>query len=448
MWRSEPPAWRQQQAAETVLTRTDTTRQLRVEGYGHLPEEFRPRVYGRHETAEIPLGDLVMLTQARAVGNPREASIAASIESGDLINHLDVAKVDPDGFAAYVSFVNRVWKAGHEPKDYSPAADGHHYLVIAGHTRTRAMTRIEANRVMAAIEAGYADEDPDVNPYDARVVCKIYRAPGPDEIIRVQLDENLHTAVPEEQTAVAIVEAYSYGLEQGRWKDLDEFMEFADGRFTKRVLEKAIRFAELPAEFRDTIVAGGLRYELGILISELQPVYRQYLLRKYFEAQDYSDLDDVQRQELDAEVHERIGTEVAYCQKRGKRFYPTAYRKRRDELMGSWLSYEADNTCQSENLGLFSDDFLASAQVTDWRRRRMETLNSYRQAVRSLQDATSEAAAVAIRSHADLMGRVGDADAAEEVINMARQRFENFRHQVAAVAVNDLVDSHQRLQDE
>jgi hypothetical protein len=231
-------------------------------GYRQTPD----RIFGLRETYPVDYGQLIVLPQVRAGFNPERSKLTSSIASQGLINPLDVAHLDEVAFKEYVSFVGELWKMPIDHAAYQDQADeyGMYHLVIAGHSRY-----VSIGDVMK--QEGIAD---------AQVQCKIYRDATPNEIIGIQLAENIHSQPPKERQAIAIVEAYHYGIQTGQWGTKKEFLETAGSKFSRNTLDAALNFANLPLEIRDFIFAGSLPYSAGIELGKSVPIIEAWALMK------------------------------------------------------------------------------------------------------------------------------------------------------------------------
>jgi hypothetical protein len=403
------------------------------------PERFRPKEYGGQYQQPVRLGDLCMLSQARSQANPALPSIEASIASAGLLNEPIIARLNHNSFKEYVEFVNHIWGSDERFDDFSVSNDGYFYLVIAGHTRISAVNNIEVANEKAAAKEGFT-----VDSNDAVVWCKVYDAPDPDTIISIQLDENLHEKVPEERSALAIVEAYYFGLKLGKWTDEAEFSKAVEGKFTPKQLNKALAFARLPSEFRDIIFAEGLPYVMGILAEEAASEYMSFVLKKYHENKTLEELDPETREEVQTDKMLWLGREISYMMQMGKRMNQTAYRKKMENYISDWhrssQQLDAEN---DEEATLFELEMIDP--LTEWRSQQMRTLNEYMSALREFERVTSTSAAVAISSHARVLNKTGHSMEASEVLGLAQERIEGFAENLGNIMIVNAAENLKTL---
>lgn len=394
----------------------------RTRGGEDLPLELRPRRYGEvsRMIQELPLHGLLQLSQARKDPNRASRRIGESIESTDLIYPPVVAQLDGQGLADYVAFVNRVWGSSHDIAEHQGDERGLFYVVIAGHTRVTEMLALENQRLIGRQAIGY-DE---AGLQQALTECVVHDSPDSHTMIGLQLDENLHRDVPEEQEAVAIVEAFYYGIESGRWASPEEFVMATD-RFSKRVMDKALAFARLPEVYRKVIISGGLRYELGIAVRELADHYQKYTLNKYFAGADLDDLTDAQQVEITEQVDRFISREIVYIEGKGKSFTKAKYRMRIAAQLDSLPLEQAEEDSPQGVLAL--SGLTPEGAEQDWHMAKMRSRLELKKAIERLVNRTSEAAVDSIINHGTvLMTESGVVDAS---------RLEAFKHEVANTMV-------------
>ncbi|MEM6997351.1 MAG: hypothetical protein AAF413_00405 [Patescibacteria group bacterium] len=407
--------------------------------YAHVPEEFRPKVYGVHNIMPLRVGDVIMVAQSRNAPNRVRTSLGESIEEIGLLNNPDIARVEEVGFKEYVEFVNRIWGAEHRPDDYSPASDGMYYLVIAGHTRTGTIWDLAERHSAYALEHGYQ-----IDPADTVIECKIYDAPDPATILSIQLDENLHERVPEERNAVAIVESYYFGLEQGRWSDEKGFVAAAEGKFTPRQLEKALLFAQLPSEYRDAVLANGIPYAVAVEVSSLAIDHRSYVLQDHHGVEDVSELEEELHQDVIRICDYFIGREIALALEKGKRMNISAYRKRCQGFRASWGA--ALNKAEIDDGNqLFKLD-MAAEQLRLWEAAKLKAYNDFRTAVSRFNNIASERSAAVMSAHLSVLERTGKSEDVAQVLEGLKDQYGEFASRIAVsgvVSANGVRDSHQ-----
>lgn len=225
-----------------------------------LQAERHERPWGEIETEVVPVHNLILLTQTRDIVNADQSDLEASLLSPTgLLNQVDVVKLDQPCFETYMEFVNRTWGSKHSLEDFeNQVFQGMYYTVGAGHSRTISIKNIIRH-------------DPTASDM---MRVKIHPAKTPEEIIKLQIDENIHTKPRVEREAQAIVEAYMWGLEQGHYTTRAEFLERFGSKVSKGKLDKALAFAELPPAMREFVFAGHIPFsvalELGDGLQQLQ----------------------------------------------------------------------------------------------------------------------------------------------------------------------------------
>jgi hypothetical protein len=221
-------------------------------------------VFGEHPLVELPIDQLVRLPQVRSGLNPELPELKSSIQAHGLLNPIDVAQMDQAELETYIDFVNRTWRTNVSLEAYEGQrqADGSFYLVIAGHSRAEAIFQLQQDD-----EAGR----------EYGLVAKVHAATTPEEIIELQLSENIHSKPPQERRAMAIVETYRYGLENGMWSNKAEFLRQSGGKFGRRVLDEAIGFSQLPPEARDFVFSGHLTYSAAVSLGTASDTLMEYV---------------------------------------------------------------------------------------------------------------------------------------------------------------------------
>lgn len=224
--------------------------------------------------------------------NPELANLKDSIRARGLINPIDVARMDPEHLRAYVAFVNQIWGTDVAESDYRSQRqlDGHYYVVVAGHTRTEAISQLQQ-------EDGCEYE----------IVAKVHHITDPQEIIALQLDENLHSKPAQEQRAIAIVETYEYGLQNNLWCNKAEFLAQSQGKFSRQILNDAIGFASLPPEARDFVFSGQLSYNASVALGRSIDTITDYAAA----CLQYESVPDHLTPELERAVRQQVGLLIA-----------------------------------------------------------------------------------------------------------------------------------------
>lgn len=218
---------------------------------GEIAQSPELLIFGEHEQRPFPVDELVVLPQVRSGLNPDLRDIKESIRANGLLNPIDVARMDEFQLYEYVEFVNHLWGTSIDPGQYESlrGEDGFFYMVIAGHTRTEAISQLQAE---------------DEHGRRFAVMTKVHKIADPAEIISLQLDENLHSKPAQERQAMAIVEAYEYGRLHEKWSSPAEFAKLNKGKFSRKILSEALGFARLPSEARDFVFSGSLSYNAAV----------------------------------------------------------------------------------------------------------------------------------------------------------------------------------------
>ncbi len=215
-------------------------------------------VFGEYEYVIIDLDKLVVLPQVRKKKNEKIDEMADSIEDRGLINPLDVARLNKEELQSHINFISSLWRENIDINSFLPI-DGFYYVVIAGHTR------LDALRHNAKTH----------NRKD-QVSIKIHPVKSSEEILAIQLDENIHSEPKIEERAIAIIETYRLGIEIGRWNNKEEFIKKNKNKFSRRILNDALLFADLPLEAQEYVFARNIPYNIGVELGRVKPLIRKY----------------------------------------------------------------------------------------------------------------------------------------------------------------------------
>ncbi|HET7629791.1 MAG TPA: hypothetical protein VFK03_00285, partial [Candidatus Saccharimonadales bacterium] len=315
-----------------------------------------------------------------------------SIAARGLINQIDVAKMNREQLETYIDFVNRTWQTEVAIDDYDlqQQPDGYYYVVVAGHSRTEAVSQLQAEN-----EAGY----------EYAIIAKVHEVTTPEEIITLQLDENLHSQPAQEQQAVAIVETYRFGLESGSWKNKTEFMKRSKGKFSKKALNDAIGFARLPLEGRDFVFSGEISYSAGVALGRASETVLDHLALKLgfdFDVNDETDNLPV----LDKAYRETIGIHVAHIRNHklngpaAKKYILGQVNLMREEIA------KLRNLDGDEGAALFDYDMVSAAEAE--RKRFLAELNRrHNQALIEMRSSSVDNVEKVIALHKQLVGEDG-----------------------------------------
>lgn len=221
-------------------------------------------VHGDFETVGLYSDEIVVLSQVRPGKNRALDDLKESILTSGLLNQLDVARVDRQLMEEYIAFTNRVWSSDRSIEEFDDlASDDYYYLLCAGHSRQQAIVELE--------EEGRLTE-----AYPIR--SKLHAVVSIEDILRIQVEENTHTTPPIERQAMAVVEYYCWGLENGKWHDEDGFLRSEDGVEAKSgIVKDGLLFAKLPNDIRQFVFAKHIPYEAGVQLGQAGELYMRYL---------------------------------------------------------------------------------------------------------------------------------------------------------------------------
>ena len=239
-----------------------------------------PETYGEHVLFKIELDSLVMLTQVRGnnqENNPLVGDIEDSLESVGSIHNPAVAKMTEEQLVKYIDFINTIWGSSHSLEEFETKKCGdRYYVIIAGHTRLRAMLQRQAKK---------RKTQPDIN--DSTIVS-IYPGDDPVRLINLQLAENIHSKPSPEREAMAIISAYRYGEVNGLWTDINGFIKATrpqqkkagDGTVNRSFINQAMDFGKLPLEIRDYVFAGELAFGVAVALGKMTDTIKMFVTYK------------------------------------------------------------------------------------------------------------------------------------------------------------------------
>jgi|GEM_PF-1512203 hypothetical protein len=224
-------------------------------------------VYGRRYADEI-----VKMSQVRGEQNIVKPELVADIDQNGLINPIDVGIISEELLEQYIGFVKKTWGEAAELADFAHLRqdDGTYTLLIAGHSRHQAIDEIEESE---CLKTGQMVRNP--------IPVKIHDIGSVWDIIRIQLGENIHSQPPKERQAIALVDAFEYGVEIGEWANVDEFLEATEyDEVTPNSMKQALQFRKLPADIRNYVLAGPVHYYAGIELAKTMEPLRRYHIAK------------------------------------------------------------------------------------------------------------------------------------------------------------------------
>ncbi|MDD3392787.1 MAG: hypothetical protein PHE54_04535 [Bacilli bacterium] len=228
--------------------------------------------YGGQELYDIPIDGIIVLPQVRRKKNVEFEEIAASIENGELITNLNVARLTLEILNEYVEVLSEMNKCTVNV-DYKRQPDGFYYVLIAGHTRLEAMKHIQDKRKEQVVTA-----------------VKIHKINSIMDIIRLQLEENLHSKPSIEERANTIVKMYQVGKRLEFWSDDKSFKKAIigdyGGRMSTKIVTEALSFSTLSPLIQRYIFNGNLPYAVGVEMGKNYAIITEY--EKMFGEYDYS----------------------------------------------------------------------------------------------------------------------------------------------------------------
>ncbi len=335
-------------------------------------------VFGEHHLRDVPLANLITLSQTRPGQNPEHEHLKESIDRTGLLNNPDAVYVDPVALQAYIDFVNRTWGSSHVIEDYEPDSEGMYTLIIAGHSRVNAIREIARTKGYEGIRV--------------EIKCKIHPIERPEEIISIQMDENLHNTPPPERNAIAIVEAYLYGVEQGHWASRAEFIESTGGKVSRYTLKNALHFLDLPKEFREIVLCGGISYLSAIELARNCPAYRDFVSAKYWNCTSYDNLDSDSIEKVDKEVFDWYQTTILQIQER--RMSSSKVKNMMEAYSSNWGIFCAE--FRSRDTMFVEGDYqeqVLDLQMADpneeWRLRRKKAKEEIKRLIRAVAQANN-----------------------------------------------------------
>ena len=224
-------------------------------------------VYGQRYSDEI-----VKLSQVRGEQNIVKRELKEDVRANGLLNPIDVGVVSEELLAEYIEFVHGTWGEGASVSDfaYLRDEDGAYTLLIAGHSRHQSIEDIEEEEFL---ETGEMVRYP--------IPVKIHTIESVWDIIRIQLGENIHSQPPKERQAIALVEAFEYGVKNEQWTTIDEFLQKENHEdVTHNFMIQALKFRKLPPDIRSLVLSGPVHYTAGVEMAQTAEPIRQYYMAK------------------------------------------------------------------------------------------------------------------------------------------------------------------------
>lgn len=232
------------------------------------------------------------------------------------------------------------------------------------------------------------------------MIAKVHPISTPEEIIALQLDENIHSKPAQEQRAIAIVETYRYGMESGMWANKTEFLKQSKGKFSRRVLDEAMGFAQLPPQAIDFVFSGKLSYNAAVALGLASETVMDYTAMKLgYEAA----IPPEATEEFDQAYCQEVGLMIARISNRN--LNGTAAKK----FIGGQVSHMQVQITRSKEPGdqeeLFTFDLISPREQADAYLRQLQ--KEYRAALRDMQQSSIEAVTGALNLHRRLVGSEG-----------------------------------------
>ncbi len=131
-------------------------------------------------------------------------------------------------------------------------------------------------RIEATIASTNEVERSTGRPARAKIECSVNRAVTPLEIMSTQISENKYSAPSPELRAVAVVEAFYFGLATGEYKSKGDFINKSNGLVSADVLRDALAFMELPENARQHVFHKDLHYSSGVIIGAASDKLREW----------------------------------------------------------------------------------------------------------------------------------------------------------------------------
>lgn len=329
------------------MTLADVERRVLIQGDERILDELETpeRVHGRYERIELYSDEFVKMTQVRRERNLVSQELKDSIKR-QLINAIDVVRLDKDMLGQYIDFVNDIWGSQTDIEEFEAQqrSDGNYYLIVAGHSRHQAIVDLEAEGALPPC------------PIEA----KVHNVSSPEDIILLQLEENLHSQPAKERQAIAIVETYEWGQRIGKWATQKEF-ESQTG-LSRGMLSDALHFAHLPAELRQYVFRGYMSYAAGIELGKTGKEIRRALLAKT--GLDHHAMDDEQAAVLEMTVRDQIQATANYIARRKLNSTASAkYLRAERDRLGREMIADAAERERAEDAALIALDLLTPDEI-------------------------------------------------------------------------------------
>lgn len=364
--------------------------------YPGVAEHLRPREYEMPNIIRCRLGNLIMLAQQRGEKNPELQNLAESIENDGLMYAPNVIRINGQALGKYIEFTNRLWGSNNQLADMEPDESGNYLLVAAGHSRVTAMIMNETERSARAAEAGFQ-----TNWQDATMPIQLHDAETPYDILSIQIAENTHSKPSEERTAMGVVEMYLFGLEDGQWKTKKQFLEQMNGKYSRKLLNDAISFAELPVFVRNKVSKRFIKYGPAVELARTVEYYQQHCLDMYFGGRTLEELSVQEAIEFKDQII--IWMHSATAKIEAGPLNITNARKYFAGQRNMWDKTLAKAKALASGEGMFMDSYELRDSIAEWARHRRRVRQEYARSIKKI-GAMPILAADSLKEHLEVLG--------------------------------------------
>lgn len=366
-------------------------------------EDTREEVLlGRAELIELPLDSYIRMPQVRDGLNPELPALIDSIRADGLRYPIDVARLTEAEVTEYARFCDMTWDCliSRDEILSRRQPDGFFYLVVSGHSRCAAIDVLQA-------------ENPDKRYI---VTAHVRDVHTPVEIVASQLAENIHTQPAMERQAIAIVELYRFGLEEGRWATKTEFTALYGDKISKRTLNAALAFHDLPEQARDFVFAKKIPYVAGVALGKGAKAIWDFVVDEL--GIDPADADFLEGPAAEA-YRWRIGIMIAEMTRR-RMNGPAARRFVEGRLAGMAEVLAAKQQAAKTGVQPTLPDLVLGSPEQQTEINRKQILREYRAALQEVERSSVESVQTAIGLHARLLGP----DATQELVAEREHRIQ------------------------
>lgn len=219
------------------------------------------------EYSEVPASQLILLPQVRGMKNAVQIDLNESMDSLGMLAPIIIERMSTERLQEQLWCANSIWHTNATLDDYPEPPVGDEYsVVIAGHSR--AIGHIELAKA---------------RNIDLAAPACVWRDLTPEQFISIQIDENIHSTVAPERSAIAIVNAYYTGLANKKWTSPSEFQKLYEKKISRGVLNDAMDFANLSEKVRNFVFARHIPYAAGLCLGRNAATLHDYCLDRYGE---------------------------------------------------------------------------------------------------------------------------------------------------------------------